>query len=42
MLVVGINSDADILKNKGALPVMPEEERLIAVHACKFADEVIP
>ncbi len=42
ILVVGVNTDADILKNKGALPVMPEEERLIAVRACKFADEVIP
>lgn len=40
--MVGVNSDADILKYKGSAPVMPEEERLIAIRACKFVDEVIP
>ena len=41
-LVVGVVNDAEIVINKGTPPVMPEEERLIAVRACKFVDEVIP
>ena len=40
-LVVGVHSDADILKNKGP-PVMNEQERYKAVAACKWVDEVVP
>lgn len=40
-LVVGLIGDAEVLANKGSLPVMPFEERLIAVKACKFVHEVI-
>jgi len=39
-LIVGVHSDADILKNKGP-PVMKEEERYKAVAACKWVDEVV-
>ena len=38
-LVVGVHSDAEILRNKGP-PVMNDEERLAAVHACKWIDQV--
>lgn len=38
-LVVGVHSDADIMKNKG-IPVMNEQERYAAVRACKWVDEV--
>lgn len=41
VLIVGLNSDADIVKNKGSAPVMPEEERYVALLACKFVGEVI-
>jgi ethanolamine-phosphate cytidylyltransferase len=41
ILVVGVHNDAEIERNKGSPPVMPEEERLLAVRACKFVDEVI-
>jgi ethanolamine-phosphate cytidylyltransferase len=40
-LVVGLINDEEIVRNKGSPPVMPEAERLIAVKACKFVDEVI-
>jgi len=39
-LVVGVHSDAEILKNKGP-PVMTEKERYEAVRACKWVDEVV-
>jgi ethanolamine-phosphate cytidylyltransferase len=39
ILVVGVHSDAEILKHKGP-PVMNEEERLATVRACKWVDEV--
>jgi ethanolamine-phosphate cytidylyltransferase len=41
VLVVGVHSDAEILKNKGPT-VMNEEERYEAVRACKWVDEVVP
>ena len=41
-LIVGVNSDASVLKEKGFAPVMKEEERLIAVKGCKWCDEVVP
>lgn len=41
VLVAGIHSDAEITKNKGSPPVIPEEERITALRACKFVDEVI-
>ncbi|KAJ3286664.1 Ethanolamine-phosphate cytidylyltransferase [Rhizoclosmatium sp. JEL0117] len=40
-LVVGVHSDAEILKNKGPT-VMTEQERYAAVAACKWVDEVVP
>ena len=40
-LVVGLIGDEEVLANKGSLPVMPFEERLTAVQACKFVHEVI-
>jgi len=40
VLVVGVHSDAEILKNKGPT-VMNEDERYRAVIACKWADEVV-
>eukprot|EP01116_Phalansterium_solitarium_P012082 TRINITY_DN2805_c0_g1_i1.p1 TRINITY_DN2805_c0_g1~~TRINITY_DN2805_c0_g1_i1.p1 ORF type:complete len:391 (+),score=126.48 TRINITY_DN2805_c0_g1_i1:103-1275(+) len=39
-LVVGVHSDEEIRKNKGP-PVMTEEERYLAVEACKWADAVV-
>lgn len=38
-LVVGVNSDADIIKCKGP-PIMNGEERASMVRACKWVDEV--
>lgn len=40
ILVVGVHSDAEILRHKGP-PVMNEEERLATVRACKWVDEVV-
>jgi cytidyltransferase-like protein len=39
ILVVGVHSDAEILRHKGP-PVMNEQERLATVRACKWVDEV--
>lgn len=40
-LVVGLIGDKDIIRNKGSPPVMPMEERYIALKSCKFVDEII-
>jgi len=40
ILVVGVHSDAEILRHKGP-PVMNEQERLATVRACKWVDEVV-
>lgn len=40
ILVVGVHSDAEILRHKGP-PVMNEKERLATVRACKWVDEVV-
>jgi ethanolamine-phosphate cytidylyltransferase len=40
VLVVGVHSDEEILRNKGP-PVMNNEERMATVKACKWADEVV-
>jgi ethanolamine-phosphate cytidylyltransferase len=40
ILVVGVHSDAEILKHKGP-PVMNEKERMANVEACKWVDEVV-
>lgn len=40
VLVVGVHSDAEILKHKGPC-VMNEEERMALVRGCKWADEVV-
>ena len=41
-LVVGVNPDVDIIKYKGGPPIMNDEERVAAVKACRFVDEVVP
>jgi ethanolamine-phosphate cytidylyltransferase len=40
ILVVGVHSNAEILRHKGP-PVMSDEERLATVRACKWVDEVV-
>lgn len=40
-MVAGINSDADLLKNKGPT-IMNCEERTEILRHCKFVDEVVP
>jgi ethanolamine-phosphate cytidylyltransferase len=40
VLVVGVHSDAEIIRSKGP-PVMNNEERLATVKACKWVDEVV-
>ena len=40
ILVVGVHSDAEIARNKRE-PVMKNEQRMAAVKACKWADEVV-
>jgi ethanolamine-phosphate cytidylyltransferase len=39
-LVVGVNSDADIIAFKGP-PIMNGEERASMIKACKWVDEVL-
>jgi ethanolamine-phosphate cytidylyltransferase len=39
-LVVGVHSDADIIRHKGP-PVMNEKERYAAVRGCKWVNEVV-
>jgi ethanolamine-phosphate cytidylyltransferase len=41
VLVVGLVNDDEVVKNKGTPPVMPEQERYLALSGCKFVDEVI-
>lgn len=41
VLVVGLVADDEVERNKGSRPVMPEEERALALEGCKFVDEVI-
>jgi len=40
ILVVGVHSDDEIKKHKG-IPVIPYEERVAVVSACKWVDEVV-
>lgn len=40
-LVVGVNSDDTVRKEKGTTPVMTEEERYLAVASCKWVDLVV-
>ena len=40
ILVVGVHSDAEIARNKRE-PVMKNDQRMAAVQACKWADEVV-
>jgi len=40
-LIVGLIGDEEIKANKGSYPVMPFEERYIALSTCKFVSEVI-
>jgi ethanolamine-phosphate cytidylyltransferase len=41
-LVVGVNTDADIIKYKGGPPIMNDAERVAAVAGCRFVDQVVP
>jgi len=41
-LIVGVNSSQTVIEQKGTPPVMTDEERLIAVEAVKWVDEVVP
>ena len=41
ILVVGLIGDEEVMANKGAPPLMPHDERAIALRACKWVDEVI-
>lgn len=41
VLVVGVNSDEDVLKSKGFSPIYTEEERAELIRGCKWVDEVI-
>ncbi|KAF8931898.1 Ethanolamine-phosphate cytidylyltransferase [Dissophora ornata] len=41
IIVAGVHSDAELLLHKGP-PVMNEQERIAAVAACKWVDEVVP
>ena len=41
-LVVGVNDDKSITQCKGVPPIMNDAERLAAVKACRFVDEVVP
>src|SRR5690242_14496287 len=40
ILVVGVHSDAEIIRHKGP-PVMNQSERYLAVAACKWVDEIV-
>ncbi|KAL0226494.1 hypothetical protein P9112_013818 [Eukaryota sp. TZLM1-RC] len=40
-LFAGVHSDADVQLQKGAAPVMTEEERVLIVGACKWVDHVV-
>jgi len=40
VLIVGVHSDAEVLRNKGPT-AMTEDERYNAVAACKWVDEVV-
>eukprot|EP00933_Yihiella_yeosuensis_P025639 TRINITY_DN19889_c1_g1_i1.p1 TRINITY_DN19889_c1_g1~~TRINITY_DN19889_c1_g1_i1.p1 ORF type:complete len:478 (+),score=84.19 TRINITY_DN19889_c1_g1_i1:90-1523(+) len=42
VLVVGVNSDESVKEAKGMLPVLNDEERQVAVAACRFVDEIVP
>ena len=40
-LVVGVNSDEDLIKTKGPT-IMTCEERAEVISHCKFVDEIVP
>lgn len=41
-LIVGVNSSQTVIEQKGTPPVMTDEERILAVEAVKWVDEVVP
>jgi ethanolamine-phosphate cytidylyltransferase len=41
-LVVGVNDDKSVFESKGSWPVLKNEEREVAVAACRFVDEIVP
>ena len=41
VLVVGLVGDEDVIKNKGAPPVMSYDERRTALLGCKWVDEIV-
>eukprot|EP00285_Hemiselmis_virescens_P019770 CAMPEP_0173378468 /NCGR_PEP_ID=MMETSP1356-20130122/1620_1 /TAXON_ID=77927 ORGANISM="Hemiselmis virescens, Strain PCC157" /NCGR_SAMPLE_ID=MMETSP1356 /ASSEMBLY_ACC=CAM_ASM_000847 /LENGTH=429 /DNA_ID=CAMNT_0014331543 /DNA_START=243 /DNA_END=1532 /DNA_ORIENTATION=+ len=40
-LIVGLNPDSEVVRYKGSAPLFKEEERLQAIKACKWVDEVV-
>jgi ethanolamine-phosphate cytidylyltransferase len=41
-LIVGVNSSETVIEQKGTPPVMTDQERVTAVEAVKWVDEVVP
>ena len=41
-LVVGIHSDEEIARHKGALPVMLLQERIECLKECRWVDQIVP
>ncbi|KAJ1478798.1 hypothetical protein T484DRAFT_1960345, partial [Baffinella frigidus] len=41
VLIVGLNSDAEVARHKGTPPLMTDEERFQMVSACKWVDTVV-
>jgi len=40
-LIVGVNTDESVKKYKGSYPVIPYQDRVAMLEACRFVDEVI-
>jgi len=40
-LIVGVNTDESVKKYKGSYPVIPYQDRVGMLEACRFVDEVI-
>mmetsp|Transcript_27465 Transcript_27465/g.69306 ORF Transcript_27465/g.69306 Transcript_27465/m.69306 type:complete len:426 (+) Transcript_27465:159-1436(+) len=40
-LIVGLNPDAEVVRYKGSAPLFKESERLQAIKACKWVDQVV-
>jgi len=40
-LIVGLNPDSEVVRYKGSAPLFQESERLAAIKACKWVDQVV-